>query len=118
VLYRTEAPVRIGHALLLQAVAYRLQERVLGGLKPSVAIKPGALSDAESPIQRRRLYAMKMRYFAPLIGFVVPTIVIGFGLMIPRSCIAGFNDLTVGFSKHDRGCVCDLLVGSSHRAGR
>ena len=41
---------------------------------------------------------MKMRYFAPLIGFVIPTIVIGFGLMIPRSCIAGFNDLTVGFS--------------------
>jgi hypothetical protein len=34
-LYRTEAPVRIGQALLLQAVAYRLQERVLGGLKPS-----------------------------------------------------------------------------------
>ena len=35
VLYRTEAPVHIGQALLLQAVAYRLQERVLGGLKPS-----------------------------------------------------------------------------------
>ena len=35
VLYRTEAPVHIGRALLLQAVAYRLQERVLGGLRPS-----------------------------------------------------------------------------------
>jgi hypothetical protein len=35
VLYRTEAPVRMGHALLLQAVAYRLQEKALGGLKPS-----------------------------------------------------------------------------------
>jgi Protein of unknown function (DUF2924) len=35
VLYRTEAPVHIGRALLLQAVAYRLQERALGGLKPS-----------------------------------------------------------------------------------
>ena len=35
VLYRTEAPVHIGQALLLQAVAYRLQERVLGGLKSS-----------------------------------------------------------------------------------
>jgi Protein of unknown function (DUF2924) len=35
VLYRSEAPVRIGQALLLQAVAYRLQERILGGLKPS-----------------------------------------------------------------------------------
>ena len=34
-LYRTEAPVHIGQALLLQAVAYRLQERVLGGLKCS-----------------------------------------------------------------------------------
>jgi hypothetical protein len=35
VLYRTEAPVHMGQALLLQAVAYRLQERVLGGLKSS-----------------------------------------------------------------------------------
>ena len=35
VFYRTEAPVHIGRALLLQAVAYRLQERVLGGLKSS-----------------------------------------------------------------------------------
>jgi hypothetical protein len=35
VLYRTEAPVRIGQALLLQAVAYRLQERALGGVKSS-----------------------------------------------------------------------------------
>jgi hypothetical protein len=34
-LYRTEAPVRIGQALLLQAVSYRLQERALGSLKPS-----------------------------------------------------------------------------------
>jgi hypothetical protein len=34
-LYRTEAPVRIGRALLQQAVAYRLQESALGGLKSS-----------------------------------------------------------------------------------
>ena len=35
-LYRTEAPVRIGQALLLQAVSYRLQEKALGSLKPSI----------------------------------------------------------------------------------
>jgi Protein of unknown function (DUF2924) len=35
ILYRTEAPVRIDQVLLLQAVGYRLQERALGGLKPS-----------------------------------------------------------------------------------
>jgi hypothetical protein len=35
VLYRTEAPGHIGRTLLLQAVAYRLQERILGGPKSS-----------------------------------------------------------------------------------
>jgi hypothetical protein len=35
VLYRTEAPVHLGRALLLQAIAYRLQERILGGPKSS-----------------------------------------------------------------------------------
>jgi hypothetical protein len=54
---------------------------------------------------------MKMRYFAPLIGFVVPTIIIGFGLMIPRSCIAGFNDLTVGFSSTIVGACVSYWLG-------
>jgi hypothetical protein len=36
-LYRTEAPVRISRALLLQAIAYRVQERVFGGLRPSTS---------------------------------------------------------------------------------
>jgi hypothetical protein len=54
---------------------------------------------------------MKIRYFAPLIGFVVPTIVIGFGLMIPRSCIAGFNDLTVGFASTVVGACLTYWLG-------
>jgi hypothetical protein len=37
---------------------------------------------------------MKISYLYPLSGFVVPTIVIGYGFVIPRSCIAGINDLT------------------------
>jgi len=32
---------------------------------------------------------MKLRYLLPLVGFVVPTVVIGYGIVIPRSCIAG-----------------------------
>jgi ABC-type Fe3+ transport system permease subunit len=40
---------------------------------------------------------MKPRHLVPLIGFVVPTVVIGYGYVIPRSCIAGWNQLTVGF---------------------
>ena len=41
---------------------------------------------------------MKLRYFYPLVGFVVPTLAIGYGLVIPRSCIAGLNALTLGFA--------------------
>jgi hypothetical protein len=34
-LYQTQAPTRFSRELLLRAVAYRLQERALGGLKPA-----------------------------------------------------------------------------------
>ena len=35
VLYRTEPPRRISRDLLVRALAYRIQEKALGGLKPS-----------------------------------------------------------------------------------
>ena len=34
----------------------------------------------------------------PLILFVVPTLVIGYGFVIPGSCIAGVNEHTIGFA--------------------
>ena len=40
---------------------------------------------------------MKPRHYVPLLGFVLPTVVIGYGVVIPRSCIAGINQLTIGF---------------------
>jgi hypothetical protein len=33
-LYRSEPPARLGRELLMAAVAYRLQEQALGGLRP------------------------------------------------------------------------------------
>ncbi len=52
---------------------------------------------------RRRL---SWRHFMPLVGFVVPTVVIGYGFVIPRSCIAGINELTLGFASAIAGaCV-------------
>jgi Protein of unknown function (DUF2924) len=35
ILYETEAPTRFSRYLLMRAVAYRMQERVVGGLKPA-----------------------------------------------------------------------------------
>src|SRR5207248_9707666 len=35
-LYGTDAPVRLGHELLTGAIAWRLQENMLGGLRPEL----------------------------------------------------------------------------------
>jgi hypothetical protein len=37
------------------------------------------------------------RLSLPLVLFVVPTVAIGFGVLIPNSCIAGWNQLSLGF---------------------
>ncbi len=54
---------------------------------------------------------MKVRYFYPLIGFVVPTVIIGYGIVIPRSCIAGLNELTLGFASSVIGACVTYYFG-------
>ena len=54
---------------------------------------------------------MKPRHLMPLVGFVVPTVVIGFGFVIPRSCIAGLNELTVGFATTVAGACVTYWFG-------
>ncbi len=41
---------------------------------------------------------MKRVYFWPLAAHVIGTLAIGFGWVIPGSCIEGANALTVGFA--------------------
>jgi len=54
---------------------------------------------------------LKPRHFLPLVGFVVPTTVIGFGFVIPRSCIAGLNELTIGFATSIMGACLAYWMG-------
>ena len=54
---------------------------------------------------------MKGRHWLPLVGFVVPTVAIGYGIVIPRSCIAGVNELTVGFATTIVGACVTYVVG-------
>jgi len=54
---------------------------------------------------------MKLRYLLPLAGFVVPTVGIGYGIVIPRSCIAGVNDLTIGFAASIVGACVTYVFG-------
>jgi SAM-dependent methyltransferase len=53
----------------------------------------------------------KLTYYAPLAGFVLPTVAIGYGVVIPRSCIAGFNELTVGFATTVLGAALTYVAG-------
>ena len=54
---------------------------------------------------------MKLHYFLPLAGHVVGTLAIGFGSIIPGSCIAGVNALTVGFAVSIVSTVVAYWVG-------
>src|SRR6187431_875679 len=54
---------------------------------------------------------MNIRHYLPLVGFVVPTVVIGYGFVIPRSCIAGVNELSIGFGTTILGAVLTYFAG-------
>lgn len=49
--------------------------------------------------------------YLPLLGHVVPTLAIGYGLVIPRSCIAGWNELSLGFGLSVVGTCIAYVLG-------
>ena len=54
---------------------------------------------------------MSARLWLPLAGYVLPTVLIGYGFVIPRSCIAGVNDLTIGFAFSIIGACFTYVAG-------
>jgi len=61
-----------------------------------------------APARDRSLRASDL---TPLLGFVVPNVVIGFGYVIPRSPIAGVNQLTIGFGITIVAAVVTYIAG-------
>lgn len=53
----------------------------------------------------------RVRPYIPLVAFVVPTVIVGYGVVIPRSCIAGVNELTIGFGVTILGAVVTYIAG-------
>jgi hypothetical protein len=49
--------------------------------------------------------------YAPLVAHILPTLLIAYGVVIPRSCIAGFNELTIGFGASVVGTCIAYVVG-------
>ena len=55
---------------------------------------------------------MKLRYFYPLLfGFVLPRLLIAYGVVIPRSYIAGINEQSIGFGTTLLGVCLAYLAG-------
>lgn len=54
---------------------------------------------------------MTLRHLAPLVAFVIPTLAIGYGIVIPNSPIAGVNALTIGFGTTILGACITYLAG-------
>lgn len=55
--------------------------------------------------------ALIFRSYLPLIAFVIPTVVVGYAVVIPNSCIAGVNELTIGFGATILGAVLTYVAG-------
>ena len=63
IMYRADPPPRMRRALLIQALAYRMQEKALGGLKPSS--RRWLASAVDDPTSRRSMRVARERKIKP-----------------------------------------------------
>lgn len=71
----------------------------------------GLFARKACPVPSKRGPSLTMRHVVPLLGFVVPTVVVGYGFVIPKSCIAGVNELSVGFATTILGACITYVMG-------
>ena len=64
-----------------------------------------------SAASRHTVRPLRLRHLGPLIAFAVPSLVVGYGFVIPGSCIAGVNQLTIGFASTIGGACITYLLG-------
>jgi len=53
----------------------------------------------------------RVALYLPLVLHLIPTLGIGYLLVIPNSCIAGINELTIGFAAANLGFVLAYVGG-------
>lgn len=53
----------------------------------------------------------RLSLYLPLLLHLIPTLGIGYLVVIPQSCIAGINELTIGFAAANLGFVLSYIGG-------
>jgi ABC-type Fe3+ transport system permease subunit len=54
---------------------------------------------------------VRSHHFLPLVGFLVPTVAIGYGIVLPHNGVTGVNELTVGFGTTLIGAAVTYVIG-------
>jgi hypothetical protein len=63
------------------------------------------------PAPGARRACVRPHHFLPLAVFLLPTIAIGYGVVLPRNELGGVNELTVGFAGSLVGATVTYVVG-------
>lgn len=53
----------------------------------------------------------RLALYLPLALHLIPTLAIGYLIVIPQSCIAGVNELTIGFAAANLGFALTYVAG-------
>jgi hypothetical protein len=51
------------------------------------------------------------RHFVPLVGFLLPSAIIAYGIVLPRAGYSGVNELSVGFASTLVGATLTYVIG-------
>lgn len=54
---------------------------------------------------------LRLADLVPLLGFVVPTVILGYGFVLPRHGLGGFNELSLGFGTSIVAACATYVVG-------
>lgn len=54
---------------------------------------------------------LRPAHFVPLVGYVLPSAIIGYGFVLPRAEVTGANELTIGFATTLLGAIATYVVG-------
>lgn len=63
------------------------------------------------PTPGRRAACVHPRHFAPLVGFLIPSLVIGYGIVLPHAGASGVNAVTIGFASTLLGASVTYMIG-------
>jgi hypothetical protein len=63
------------------------------------------------PAPGRSRACIRPHQFVPLVGFLIPTAAVAYGIVLPRNGVCGANELTVGFATTLIGAAVTYIIG-------